>query len=293
MKRNIISIFVFMVIVTLSVSTAFACPPAAEKTDKTGILLVTFGSSYPEAQRAFDNIDEKARAAFPDTEIRWAWTSRMIRNIMAERGTALHSPEQALAEMADEGFTHVAVQSLHVIMGSEFHYLKSVAKAFESMGKGIENISVGMPLLADQRAMEMAANAVKSSIPPERNVDDAVVLVGHGTAHPANAFYTALMWQLQQTDKNIFIGTLSGFPDEDVILDILKKNGIEKVWLMPFMSVAGDHVQNDMFSEDEDSWQSIFEEAGIESEAVNKGFAEYDVYVDIWIKHLEDALSKL
>lgn len=293
MKRKIVSIFVLVIVLALSAATAFACPPASEKTSKTGVLLVTFGSSYPEAQRAFDNIDKRARAAFPDTEIRWAWTSRIIRNIMAERGTVLHSPEQALAEMADEGFSHVAVQSLHMIMGSEFHYLNAAARAFESMGKGIENISVGMPLLADQRAMDMAANAVKSSIPSERKPNDGVVLVGHGTAHPANAFYTALMWQLQQTDKNIFIGTLSGFPDAEDILGILKGNDINKVWLMPFMSVAGDHVQNDMFGPDEDTWQSVFEEAGIETEAVSKGVAEYDVYVDIWIKHLEDALSKL
>ena len=264
-----------------------------EERDKTGILLVTFGSSYPEAQKAFDTIDEKVRAAFPDKEIRWAYTSRMVRNKMAERGESLDSPEQALAKMADDGYTRVAIQSLHVILGSEFHYLASVADAFERMGKGFDAVSIGMPLLAGQPAMEKTADAVKSTIPEERSADEAVVLVGHGSSHPANASYAALMWQLQQTDENIFIGTISGFPYMDDILARLKENDIQKAWLMPFMTVAGDHVQNDMYGEDEDTWKSAFNRAGIEVKPVAKGTAEYDAYVEIWIDHLEDALSEL
>ncbi len=287
MRVLLISLLIF----ALWAPFSSACPHHEEPTDKTGILLVTFGSSYPQARKAFDNIDKSVRAAFPDTEVRWAYTSRMVRSIMQEKGEALDSPEQALAKMADEGFSHVAVQSLHMIPGHEYHYLVSAARAYESIGKGISHIRVGMPLLAGQAALDQTVEAVNASIPDERKTDEAVVLVGHGSGHPANASYAALMWQLQLTDENIFIGTISGFPDMDDILARLRENDIQKVWLMPFMSVAGDHVQNDMFGEDADSWQSVFTEAGIAVETVNKGVAEYDAYVEIWIQHLEDALS--
>ncbi len=294
MKQRIAAIIV-LVVCTFIVwnGAALAYPGHGETSQKIAILLVTFGSSYPEAQKAFDTIDERVRNAFPDKEIRWAYTSRMIRNKMAGEGMDILSPEQALAQLADDGFTKVAVQSLHVIMGSEYHYLVSVARAFESMGKGFDVISVGMPLLAGQGAMDRSVAAVKAIIPPERNTDEAVVLVGHGSAHPANASYAALMWQLQVDDPNIHIGAISAFPEMEDILERLKANEISKVWLMPFMSVAGDHSQNDIFGDDDDSWQSVFTEAGIEVDAVKKGVAEYDVFVDVWIEHLKEALSKL
>ncbi len=296
MKKHMAIVLMIFGVLLFEASLAGACPhhPHHEETpDKTGILLVTFGSSYPQAQNAFGNIDEKVRAAFPDTEVRWAYTSRMVRNKMTERGKTLPSPEQALAKMTDDGFTRVAVQSLHVITGKEFHYLASVADAFERMGKGLDRITVGMPLLAGQAAMEKTAAAITAAIPAERRPEEAVVLVGHGSAHPSNASYAALMWQLQQTDENLFIGTVSGFPDMGDILGALRKNGIRKAWLMPFMSVSGDHVQNDLFGDDHDTWKSAFNKAGIKVDAVNKGIAEYDVYVDIWIDHLKDALSQL
>ncbi len=293
MKQPIRILLISLFIAAVWASFAAGGAHHEETTDKTGILLVTFGSSYPQAQEAFDHIGEKVRATFPDTDVRWAYTSRMVRSIMQEKGKTLDSPEQALAKMADEGFSHVAVQSLHMIPGHEYHYLASVARAYETMDKGISRIRVGMPLLAGQAALDRTVEAVKTAIPDERQAGEAVVLVGHGSAHPANASYAALMWQLQLTDENIFIGTISGFPGMDDILARLRENDVEKVWLMPFMSVAGDHVQNDLFGADGDSWQSVFTQAGITVEPVNKGVAEYDGYVEIWIQHIDDALSNL
>lgn len=293
MKQSGTIIVILLCMTLLWVSSGPACTHHTATPEKTGILLVTFGSTYPEAQNAFDNIDENVRNAFPGKEIRWAYTSRIVRNRMAEKGEILDSPEQALAKMADEAFTRVAVQSLHVIPGSEYHYLVSTARAFESLKKGIGRISVGKPLLAGQKALEAAAGAVNATMPEKRKPDEAVVLVGHGSSHAADASYAALMWQLQQEDENIFIGTISGFPGIDEIVSLLEENNPEKVWLMPFMSVLGDHAQNDMFGADAGSWRIVLTEAGFTVEGVNKGFAEYDEYVDIWIRHLREALSRI
>ena len=115
--------------------------------------------------------------------------------------------------------------------------------------------------------------------------------MGHGTPHPSNAFYAALMFNLQLKDKNIFVGTVEGSPEVDDIEKMLKQNKIEKAYLIPFMSVAGDHARNDMAGEEDDSWKSILTKAGIKCEPVLKGTAEYDNMVAIWVEHLQDVMS--
>jgi sirohydrochlorin cobaltochelatase len=122
------------------------------------------------------------------------------------------------------------------------------------------------------------------------------MLMGHGTPHGSNVFYTALMWQLQLQDPNLFLGAVEGFPEISDILPILKARNIQKVWLMPFMSVAGDHARNDMAGPEEDSWKSVLNDAGINCEVILRGTGEYlDEFVDIWIDHrgfLTDSLKK-
>jgi sirohydrochlorin cobaltochelatase len=270
--------------------TGIAASHGKAKDQKVGILLVAFGSSVESAQVSFENIDKAVKAAYPGLPVRWAYTSHIIRKKLAKQGKMLDSAEVALAKMADEGFTHVAVQSLHTIGGSEYHDLRRVVGSFKMMG-GFERVILGNPLLATQEDMERSVEAILSIIPAERNKEEGVVFMGHGTHHPANAFYAALMFQLQLKDPNIFIGTVEGYPEIDTILALLKKNNIKKTYLMPFMSVAGDHAKNDMASAEEDSWKSVLSKEGIEVVPILKGTAEYDVFVDIWVDHLGGPLS--
>ncbi len=293
LKKIVIAVFLSGLLLAGSVAMAGGHGHDHKKPEKKGILLVAFGSSLPEAQAAFDHIDKTVRSAFPELPVRWAYTSRIIRDKLEKQGKQLNSPAQALAEMADAGFTDVAVQSLHTIAGAEYHDLVRVAKRFEQMPEGIDHVRIGMPMIGGPADMKKAAHAVLSTIPEKRAADEAVVLMGHGTHHPANAVYAALMWQLQLADENVFVGTVEGFPKADVIIDQVRENGVEKAWLMPFMSVAGDHAQNDMAGSGKDSWRSVFENAGIECETVMKGTAEYDAFVDIWVNHLKSASSAL
>ena len=257
---------------------------------KVGILLVAFGSSEASAQVSFENIERKVKSTYADIPMRWAYTSTIIRKKLAKQGIFLDSPEVALAKMMDEGFTHVAVQSLHTIGGSEYHDLRRTVGAFKSMG-GFHRIILGYPLLATQKDMQRAVVAILETIPEARKKNEGVVLMGHGTHHPSNAFYAALMFQLQLRDPNIFIGTVEGYPEVDLIKELLIKKKIKKVYLMPFMSVAGDHAKNDMAGDEDDSWKSILTKAGIRCVPILKGTAEYDVFVDIWVDHLAGPLS--
>lgn len=259
---------------------------------KVGILLVAFGSSEASAQISFENINKAVKAAYPNIPVRWAYTSDIIRAKLAKQGKHLDSPEVALAKMQNEKFTHVALQSLHTIGGFEYHDLRRTVSGFKVMG-AFQKIVLGYPLLATQKDMQAAVEAVIKTIPKKRQSDEAVVLMAHGTHHPSNAFYPALMFQLQLRDPNIFVGTVEGYPEIGLIKKWLLKKQIKKAYLMPFMSVAGDHAKNDMAGDEEDSWKSILTDAGIQCIPVMKGTAEYDCFVDIWVKHLEGPLAHI
>jgi len=288
-KRLSIPILAIIIFVGLCASTmAGGHGPKAPK--KVGILLVAFGSTEPGAQVSFENIDQKTRAVYPGMPIRWAYTSHIIRQKLAKQGKHLDSPEVALAKMQDEGFTHVAVQSLHTIGGAEYHDLRRTVGAFKVMG-GFQRILLGYPLMATQEDMQRVVDAILKTIPLSRKENEAVVLMGHGTHHPSNAFYAALMFQLQLKDPNIFVGTVEGYPGVDLIVELLHKKKIKKVYLMPFMSVAGDHAKNDMAGDGDDSWKSILTKAGFQCVPILKGTAEYDDFVAIWVDHLGGPLG--
>jgi sirohydrochlorin cobaltochelatase len=286
--RLIVGILALGLVLTTG-SSIFAHQHDTHKEQKTGILLVAFGSSEASAQVSFENIDRKVKAAWPDVPVYWAYTSRIIRHKLAGQGKTLDSPAVALAHMADQQFTHVAVQSLHTIAGAEYHDLRRVVGAFKSMGD-FESIILGYPLLATQADMEKTVNVLFDMIPADRKKEDVVVFMGHGTHHPSNAFYAALMFQAQQRDPLVFIGGVEGYPEIGEIRSWLAEKKIKTAWLLPFMSVAGDHAKNDMAGDETDSWKSILSEAGIACHTVMKGTAEYDSFVDIWLSHLEDVL---
>ena len=288
LKRLFSAILVLLVVAYGA--TALAGGHGHNKDKKVGILLVAFGSSEASAQISFENIDKKVKAAYPNIPVRWAYTSHIIRKKLAKQGKLLDSPEVALAKMLDKNFTHVAVQSLHTIGGKEYHDLRKTVGAFKLMG-GFQRIILGYPLMATQKDMARVVDAILENIPKERKKNEAVVLMGHGTHHPSNAFYAALMFQVRLKDPNVFIGTVEGYPELDTIQMLLKKNGIKKLYLMPFMSVAGDHAKNDMAGDEEDSWKSILTQAGYQCVPILKGTAEFDNFVQIWVDHISGPLG--
>ena len=256
---------------------------------KKGILLVGFGTTIPEARVSYENIERSVKEAFPEVPVYWSYTSRIIIRKMAKEGKRISTPEEALARMMRADFTHVAVQSLHTIPGEEFHGMLENAHKFAGMKKGLRKVLVGYPLMATSEDVQTVAEAILKVIPKERKKKDAVVLMGHGTHHPANVYYAALNYHLQKLDPNIFVGTVEGWPEIDEIKSELKQKRIKKAYMMPFMSVAGDHARNDMAGSEEDSWKSILEKEGIECVPVLKGTAEYQEFVDVWVEHLRAA----
>ena len=263
---------------------------------KKAILLVAFGTSASKAQRAFERIDAQAHHAFPGTDIRWAYTSRTIRSKLARQGIFLDSPEVALAHLMDEAYTHVAVLSLHTIAGIEFHELYRNAMLFAQMSGGFERVAVARPLLSSQSDIARVASALVQRIPTERNPQDAVLFMGHGTRnHPADALYTALNYVFQDLCPNVYVATVQGYPTLDDILPKIMNDSRQssRVYLIPFMSVAGEHARKDMAGDEPDSWKSVLTRNGFRCEIIMNGTAEYPEIVEIWLDHLREIFSQL
>ncbi len=288
--KKLISAAVVLAMI-LCAANAYAHKEAREM--KKGILLVAFGTSEASAKVSFQHIEAKVKKAFPGVDVRWAYTSHIIRHKLAGQGDIILSPAQALAKMMDEGYTHVAVQSLHTIPGEEYHELAMTVNGFKTMPGGFDRLILGFPLLGAQDTVAKAVDAIFATLPKARKANDAVVLMGHGTHHPGNIYYSAMNWQLQQKDPNIIMGTVEGYPELGDVIAWLKERKTGKVWLMPFMSVAGDHAKNDMAGDEEDSWKSRLTKAGFSCQTVLKGTAEYDEFTDIWVEQLAKVVAHL
>lgn len=293
MKRKILA-FVTALVCLCLVSNFAEAKSKGKKEMKKAILLVAFGTSDPEAVKSFENIERLTKKRFPGIPIKWAYTSSFIRKKLAKQGKVFDSPELALAKLAEEGYTHVAAQSLHTIPGAEYDELNAVVVKTQNYPAMFQKLELGLPLLSNYMTARKVMAEMLKQIPKDRKAEDAVVLMGHGSEHhPSDLIYVAVASILNTMDKNVFLGTVEGHPDFDDVLADCRKNGIRKAYLMPFMSVAGDHAKNDLAGDEEDSWKSLFKKAGIETKCVLKGTAEFDAIANIWLDHLQAALEKL
>ena len=121
--------------------------------------------------------------------------------------------------------------------------------------------------------------------------------MGHGTFHTAKVSYSQMQSQMKALGyDNVFIGTVEGDPEEtacDAVIDAVAQAGYTKVILRPLMVVAGDHANNDMAGEDEDSWLSMFNASGnFESVDVQiKGLGSIDAIQKLYVEHTAAVLE--
>ncbi|GLC32471.1 sirohydrochlorin cobaltochelatase [Clostridium omnivorum] len=263
---------------------------------KKAILVVSFGTTHKDTLKlTIEKIEDRIKRTFPEYEMRRAFTAHMIIKILKDRdGIVTDTPEEALEKLKLEGFEEVIVQPLHIIPGAEFDYIKLVVDEYKRKGV-FKKISLGRPALYFQAVEEELPDDYKIFVEAIDEVipkDKAAVFMGHGSSHPANACYGCLQSVLSDLDKEkIYIGTVEGYPTIETIIRRLKKDNVKEVVLVPLMLVAGDHAKNDMASDEEDSWKSILEVEGINSEVYLHGLGEIEKFQDIYLKHIKDVIE--
>ena len=262
-----------------------------------GIILAAHGSRHPGAMEALAGFQQAVATRHPDAAVAIARTVGRKHGNAAAFGGARQVAD-VLAGLLDAGMTRVAVQSLHVVPGEEYHeMLAGLGRLLENGGSGAA-VSVGAPLLADLADVERVAGAVLACLPPGRAPDEAVVLMGHGAPPPGAGFYKTLRERLARLDARVYFGTMPrerGAPCLDIghIRDALAGRGVARAWLMPFFTVAGVHACSDLAGERATSWRGILEAAGIACRTSLAGLVEREPFATVWTDHLDRALARL
>ena len=242
------------------------------------LLVVSFGTSFNDS-RAQDigGIEKALQAAYPDWSVRRAFTAQIIINhVQARDGEKIDNMDQALQRAVDNGVKHLVIQPTHLMHGAEYDELCAAAESYKDK---IETIEIAEPLLgevgkdgsetnADKKAVAEAltAEAVKAagyeSLEAAEKDSTAFVFMGHGTSHAAAVTYTQMQTQMDELGYgNVYIGTVEGKPAEtacEAVIERIQAAGYTKVVLRPLMVVAGDHANNDMAGDEDDSWKSQF-----------------------------------
>ena len=105
--------------------------------------------------------------------------------------------------------------------------------------------------------------------------------------------------QAQMNDlgfENAFIGTVEGEPEDtscEAVIEKVKEAGYTKVILRPLMIVAGDHANNDMAGDEDDSWKSAFEKEGYEVTCLLRGLGENETIRQLYVAHAQEAVNAI
>ena len=246
---------------------------------KHAILLVAFGASSPQGQNALKGFDALVRQRYPGVTVRWAYTSVLLRERMAQARQKSDSVFKAVCRLGLEHFEAVAVQPLQTIPGQEHGEVRAAPA-----------LPCGAPLLASADDVRATAQALVRHLPADRAADENVVFMGHGAEHEAVARYVDLSDAVHKLDSRVHVGAMNGAVTLESILPNLVSH---RVWLMPLLSVVGRHALEDMAGENGHSWRSRIVAHGHQCRPVLMGTAEYAGVAEIWLRHLEDAVQSL
>ena len=260
------------------------------KTAEKVLLVVSFGTSYDNNRDlSIGGVENALASAYPDYEVRRAFTSQIIIDKLASRGTVIDNVDQAMDKIVAEGIKEIVIQPTTIMAGFEYTDLVTETTAYKS---NFDSFSIGAPLLTTDADFTAVAKAITDRTAQYAGDDTAVIFMGHGTGAPSNAVYGKLGGVLASEGyKNYFVGTVEGTPTMDDMIQAATTAQVKKVVLQPLMVVAGDHANNDMAGDDADSWKSQFTAAGFEVQTLIEGLGQNPAIQQIYVQHAKEAMS--
>ena len=290
-------------------------PRNGDEIGENELLVVSFGTSFNDS-RAEDikGIEDALAKAYPDWAVRRAFTAQIIINhVQARDDEKIDNVDQALERAVDNGVKNLVVQPTHLMHGAEYDEL---VETIDNYKDKFETVTVAEPMLGEvgsdatvvnedkaKVAEAITAEAVKTagydSLDAAKEDGTAFVFMGHGTSHSAKVSYSQMAAQMKDLSyDNVFIGTVEGEPEETAcenVIEAVKEAGYTKVVLRPLMVVAGDHANNDMAGDDEDSWKSQFTASGYFDSVDTQisGLGRIEAIQQIYIDHTKDAIDSL
>lgn len=290
-------------------------PRNQDEIGENELLVVSFGTSFNDS-RAEDikGIEDALAAAYPDWSVRRAFTAQIIINHVEARDEEnIDNMQQALDRAVENGVKNLVVQPTHLMHGAEYDEMTEAVNEYKDK---FESIAIAEPMLGevgddasvindDKKAVaqaitdEACKEAGFDSMDAAAEAGTAFVFMGHGTSHTANVTYDQMQTQMEELGfKNAFIGTVEGEPEDtacDKVIEKVKEAGYKNVVLRPLMVVAGDHANNDMAGDDEDSWKSQFVASG-NFENVDtqiEGLGRIEAVEQLYVDHTKAAIDSI
>ena len=273
-------------------------PQMMNYTNKDAIVVTSFGTTFKETrEKTIEATVDAIKAAHPGVKVVTAFTSHIIIDRIAKKeGVKYPTPEEALAQLKADGYSRVALVSLDVIPGMEYAYDKAIFNEYKG---NFKKMTLGTSLIywqgqEEQRDDVKEALSALSTQFPEVADNEAILIMAHGTPHPANAYYSVIQSGINRMQlKNTYIYTVEGWPSLEDIIPELKAKGIKSVTLMPLMMVAGDHANNDMAGDEPDSHKSILMKEGFKVNTYIHGIGENGLIRGLFVDRANEAWDML
>ena len=290
-------------------------PRNQDEIGENELLVVSFGTSFNDS-RAEDvkGIEDALAEAYPDWSVRRAFTAQIIINhVEARDNEVIDNMQQALDRAVENGVKNLVVQPTHLMHGAEYDEMTEAINGYKDK---FESVAIAEPMLGevgddatvindDKKAVAQAITdtackeAGFDSMDAAAEAGTAFVFMGHGTSHTANVTYDQMQTQMENLGlKNAFIGTVEGKPEDtacDKVIEKVKEAGYKNVVLRPLMVVAGDHANNDMAGDEEDSWKSQFVASGNfdKVDCQIEGLGRIEAVEKLYVEHTKAAIDSL
>jgi len=256
------------------------------------LLVVSFGTSYNDSRRlTIGAIEDKLDDKFGDTySVRRGFTSQIIIDHVKSRDDiAIDNVKEALDRAVDNGVKNLVVQPTHLMNGIEYNEL---VDEIANYSDAFDSVSIGEPLLTSDDDFDKVITAITDATAEYDDGETAICFMGHGTEADSNEVYAKMQELLTEKGyDNYYVGTVEATPSLDDVLALVKAGDYKRVVLRPLMIVAGDHANNDMAGDEDDSWKSAFEDAGYEVICVVNGLGELPAIQDIFVEHAQAAID--
>jgi sirohydrochlorin cobaltochelatase len=268
-------------------------PRNADEIGEKELLVVSFGTSFNDSRRLTIGAVEKAlEEAFPDWSVRRGFTSQIIIDHVKSRdGEVIDNVTEALERAEKNGVKTLVVQPTHLMNGFEY---TDLSEELAGWADAFEKIAIGEPLLTSDEDFSRVADALIDVTKEFDDGETAICFMGHGTEAESNGVYAKMQEVLSAKGmEHYYVGTVEAEPSLEDVLEAVKKGSYKRVVLRPMMIVAGDHANNDMAGDEEDSWKSAFEAEGYKVVCVVEGLGGIPAVQDIITEHARAAADSV
>lgn len=257
------------------------------------LLVLSFGTSFNDSRRlTIGAVEGALEKAFSDYSVRRGFTANIVIDHVKKRdGIQIDDVDAALKRAMDNQVKTLVVQPTHLMDGLEYN---DIVKQVGDKSDAFEKVVFGKPLLSSDDDFKRVEQAIVDWTKEYDDGQTAICFMGHGTEAASNAVYQKMQDLLTKDGhKNYFVGTVEASPSVDDVLAAVKKGSYKRVVLEPLMVVAGDHANNDMAGDEDDSWKSVFEKAGYEVKCLLRGLGENEAIQQIYVDHAKAAMDSL